>query len=42
MTREIFSYKHLKTVEEIVQERSDDMEKYLYDISSRMKGKVLD
>lgn len=41
VTREIFSYKHLKTVGEIVQERVDDMEKYLFNISSIMKPKQL-
>lgn len=41
VTREIFSYKHLKTVEEIVQERVDDMEQYLNDISRIRKPRQL-
>ena len=30
---EIFAYRHLRTLREIVKERVDDMEVYLYDIS---------
>ena len=41
VTREIFSYKHLKTLDEITLERVSDMEHYLYDISSVLKNKDL-
>ena len=35
VTHEIFSYKHLRTLNEIVKERVDEMEVYLYDISRK-------
>ena len=41
VTNQIFEYKHLKTLNEITLERVGDMERYLYDISARMKTKTL-
>ena len=42
VTNEIFSYKKLQTVQEIVRKRCSEMEEYLYDISKLIKGKVMD
>ena len=41
VTNEIFQYKKLMTVEQIVKERVRDMEVYLYDISLVIKTKYL-
>ena len=42
VTNEIFSYKQLKTVRQIVRLRCSEMEEYLYDISCIIRTRVMD
>ena len=41
VTREIFTYEKLLTVNEMIAKRMTDMEYYLVDISNTMKHKIL-
>ena len=42
VTNEIFSYKHVQSIEEIVNKRVKDIELFLYAVSRRLKDRSLD